>query len=68
MADFSHFSRWQVLALKIRNLYLRDPSRVYADFNWVQFTAWYIRSVDIALQKAGAPTEAQTSSDESESD
>ena len=67
MADWSHFGRWQALAVKIRDLYLHDQSRVYDAFPWAQLTAWYIRSVDIGLRRADAPTEAQSSPEESES-
>ena len=66
MADWSHFRRWQALAVKIRDLYLHDQSRVHDAFDWAQLTAWYIRSVDIGLRRAGAPMKSPEESEGSE--
>ena len=66
-ADPTHFKRWQELAVRIRDLYLRDKFRVNSDFDWARLTAWYIRSVDIALQIAGPPKEESSPPEENES-
>ena len=66
MAYFSHFKRWQALALKIRELYRKDPSRIHHPFDWGMLTAWYIRAVDISLQIAGPPRDQPSSSEEGE--
>ena len=65
-ADPTHFKRWQEMAVRIRDLYLRDKYRVHNGFDWALLTAWYIRSVDIALRIADPPKEEGSSSEESE--
>ena len=55
MADPSHFERWQTVTDHIRDVYLRDQGTVIVSMNWMELTAWYLRSVDIALRKKGRP-------------
>ncbi|KAL8788400.1 MAG: hypothetical protein Q9195_007318 [Heterodermia aff. obscurata] len=57
MVRYDYFRRWQALVVKIRDLYLRDRTRIDENVDWDEITAWYIRSVDIALQASSLPIE-----------
>ena len=53
LAGPDHFRRWQSLAASIRDFVTLNPSGVSGTMDWVPVTAWYLRSMDLALRKEG---------------
>ena len=53
LASPGHFQRWQSLAASIRDFVTLNPSGVSGTMDWVPLTAWYLRSMDLALRKEG---------------
>ena len=64
LAHESHGKRWRILAERAKMLYDKDAARV--EFvKWVELTAWYLKSIDLELQRK-ARGEAKTSSEDDE--
>ena len=48
-AYWEHVERWQDLAVRARELYVADPTRVIFS-EWQNLTAWYLRSRDALIE------------------